>query len=105
MFYTGFVTFYMSLLLKDDKNTLTSVLTNLQKEMNNSALKRSVVSLRIQLKQFTKEVAIKKKLAKAYLRLLDKIIFFLSHNFLLIISFMLSLFSKKRLLVHDKPIL
>ena len=56
----------LSLLLKDDKNTLTSVLTNLQKEMNNSALKRSVVSLRIQLKQYTKEVTIKKKLAKAY---------------------------------------
>lgn len=56
----------LSLLLKDDKNTLTSVLTNLQKDMNNSALKRSVVSLRIQLKQFTKEVSIKKKLAKAY---------------------------------------
>ena len=31
----------LSLLLKDDKNTLTSVLTNLQKDMNNSALKRS----------------------------------------------------------------
>ena len=56
----------LSLLLKDDKNTLTSVLTNLQKEMNNSALKRSVVSLRIQLIQYTKEVTIKKKLAKAY---------------------------------------
>lgn len=55
----------LNMILKDDKSTLSSIISNLNKEMNNSALKRSIVSLRIQLKNFAKEVVIKKKISKA----------------------------------------
>lgn len=54
----------MSLLLKDDKSLLANVTTTLAKELTMASLKRSVVSLRLQLKSFVTETTIKKKILK-----------------------------------------
>ena len=54
----------MSLILKDDKSLLANVTTTLSKELTMACLKRSVVSLRLQLKSFVTETTIKKKILK-----------------------------------------
>ena len=48
-------------ILKDDKNLLETVLTTLNKDLESAALKRSVVSLRLQLKNTITEFNIVKK--------------------------------------------
>lgn len=56
----------LNLILKDERSTLNTINNNLNKEMTNSSLKSSIVSLRVQLKSYTKEVSIKKKISKAH---------------------------------------
>ena len=55
----------LNMIIKDDPSTLNGIIKNLTKEISKESLKQSILSLRIQLNSYSKEVAIKKKINKA----------------------------------------